>query len=454
MADASKYRANKNVTIIGGGESGVGAALLAKKMGYDVWVSDNAEIKSEYVMEMIMNQIAFEAEEHSDSRILMADEVIVSPGIPLNIPILEKVREKNISIISEIEFASRYTDAHITAITGSNGKTTTATLTYEMMKAGGLNVALAGNIGVSFARKILESKYDYFVLEISSFQLDSMFDFKADIAILLNITPDHLDRYNYDFDLYAASKMKICMNQTSADAFVYNADDKVIETLMAKMDIESKLLPFSHEKEISSEGAYIKDNKIYFQTNTDQFIMDIEKLALQGRANAYNTMAGGVAARLVEIRKESIKNCLSDFQGIPHRLEKVATVRGINFINDSKATNVNSAWYALESMTKPVIWIMGGQDKGNDYSSLIPLVQDKVKAIICLGVDNSKIIDTFSPYISNIIETMTADDATLSSFYLGEPGDVVLLSPACASFDLFESYEDRGDRFKRAVQDL
>jgi len=236
--------------------------------------------------------------------------------------------------------------------------------------------------------------------------------------------------------------MKICMNQTSADAFVYNADDKVIETLMAKMDIESKLLPFSHEKEISSEGAYIKDNKIYFQTNTDQFIMDIEKLALQGRANAYNT------------RKESIKNCLSDFQGIPHRLEKVATVRGINFINDSKATNVNSAWYALESMTKPVIWIMGGQDKGNDYSSLIPLVQDKVKAIICLGVDNSKIIDTFSPYISNIIETMTADDAVLSSFYLGEPGDVVLLSPACASFDLFESYEDRGDRFKRAVQDL
>jgi len=366
-----------------------------------------------------------------------------------------------IKVTNTLDALQKLTEHHrsqfnipIIGITGSNGKTTTATLTYEMMKAGGLNVALAGNIGVSFARKILESKYEYFVLEISSFQLDSMIDFKADIAILLNITPDHLDRYNYEFDLYAASKMKICMNQTSADAFIYNADDKVIESLMAKMDIESKLLPFSHEKEISSEGAYIKDSKIYFQTNTDQFIMDIEKLALQGRANAYNTMAGGIAARLIEVRKESIKNCLYDFQGIPHRLEKVATVRGITFINDSKATNVNSAWYALESMTKPVIWIMGGQDKGNDYSSLISLVKDKVKAIICLGVDNSKIIDTFSPHISNIIETMTADDATLSSFYLGEPGDVVLLSPACASFDLFESYEDRGDRFKRAVQDL
>jgi len=454
MGYADKYKSHKNIAIIGAGESGVGAALLAKKMGYDVWVSDIGEIKSEFVMEMIMNQIAFEADQHSESRIFAADEVIVSPGIPLNVPILEKIREKNIPIISEIEFASRYTDAHITAITGSNGKTTTATITYELMKAGGLNVALAGNIGVSFARKVLESNYEYFVLEISSFQLDTMFDFKANIAILLNITPDHLDRYENNFELYAASKMKICMNQTASDYFIYNADDSVIERFMAETEIDSKLMPFSYKNEISTDGAYIKDNKIYFQTNTDQFIMDIEKLALQGRANAYNTMAGGVAARLMEIRKESIKSCLSDFQGIPHRLEKVATVRGVRFINDSKATNVNSTWYALESMHRPVILIMGGQDKGNDYSSLIPMVQEKVKAIVCLGIDNQKIIETFSPYVENILETLTADDATLSSFYMAEPNDVVLLSPACASFDLFESYEDRGDRFKRAVQDL
>jgi len=442
------------IVVLGAGESGTGAAVLAKKQGLPVFVSDKGKITDKYRRVLKQFEIDFEENGHDTVRIFAAAKVVKSPGIPDTLPMIRQLKENGTPVISEIEFAAGFTNAKKVCITGSNGKTTTTLLTYHILKNAGINVGLAGNVGQSFAWQVAFHDFDWYVLEISSFQLDGMFQFRADVAVLLNITPDHLDRYNYEFDLYAASKMKICMNQTSADAFIYNADDKVIESLMAKMDIESKLLPFSHEKEISSEGAYIKDSKIYFQTNTDQFIMDIEKLALQGRANAYNTMAGGIAARLIEVRKESIKNCLYDFQGIPHRLEKVATVRGITFINDSKATNVNSAWYALESMTKPVIWIMGGQDKGNDYSSLISLVKDKVKAIICLGVDNSKIIDTFSPHISNIIETMTADDATLSSFYLGEPGDVVLLSPACASFDLFESYEDRGDRFKRAVQDL
>ncbi len=444
----------KHIVILGAAESGLGAAILAQKQGYKVWVSDNSTIKPIYRKELDENNISFEENGHSKEMILSADEVIISPGIPLNIPLVNEIKQKGISVISEIEFAFRYTDAHITAITGSNGKTTTATLVYKIMKDDGLNVALAGNIGDSFARKVAQNNYDYYVLEISSFQLDSMFKFKANTAILLNITPDHLDRYNYDFSKYASSKMRITQNQQSTDAFIYNSDDTVITEAIAKQDIKAQLYSFTQVEELTINGAYRTNKQIHFQINTYKFTMDIEKLALQGRHNAYNTMAGGIAAKLIEIRKDSIKKSLSNFQGIQHRLEKVATVRGVSFINDSKATNVNSAWYALESMTRPVIWIMGGQDKGNDYSSLVPLADEKVKAIVCLGIDNQKIIDTFSSVVPNIIETQTAEDATLSSFYLAQPGDIVLLSPACSSFDLFDSYEDRGDRFKRAVQDL
>jgi len=444
----------KHIIILGAAESGVGAAILAQKQGFDVFVSDKAIIKEKYKNELENYSISFEENHHSVDRILAADEIIISPGIPLTISLVKQAKEKGISVISEIEFASRYTNAHITAITGSNGKTTTATLTYELMKSGGLDVALAGNIGDSFARNVALENHDFYVLEISSFQLDSMFKFKANTAILLNITPDHLDRYQYDFSLYCKAKMRITQNLSSSDAFIYNADDENITSYLTQHNIQAKLYPFTQKQELSGEGAYTKDNKIYFQINTDTFNMDIEKLALQGRHNAYNTMAGGIAAKLQDIRKESLKNCLSDFQGVSHRLEKITTVRGVSFINDSKATNVNSAWYALESMTKPVIWIVGGQDKGNDYTDLIPLAAEKVKAIVCLGIDNTKIIEAFSSVVSNIVETDTAHDAVLSSFYLAEPGDVVLLSPACASFDLFESYEDRGNRFVRAVHDL
>lgn len=444
----------KHIIILGAAESGVGAAILAQKKGFDVLVSDNAFIKEKYKTELENFSISYEEKHHSVDRILAADLIIISPGIPLSIPIVQQAMEKDIPVISEIEFAYRYTAAHITAITGSNGKTTTATLTYELMKSGGLDVALAGNIGDSFARKVALENHDFYVLEISSFQLDSMFEFKANTTIILNITPDHLDRYKYDFSLYAKAKMKIIQNLLPSDALIYNVDDEVITNYLSQHSTKARLYPFSQKQELNGEGAYTKDNKIYFQINTEKFNMDIEKLALQGRHNAYNTMAGGIAAKLQNIRKESLKNCLSDFQGVSHRLQKVTAVRGVTFINDSKATNVNSAWYALESMTKPVIWIVGGQDKGNDYSDLIPLAAEKVKAIVCLGIDNTKIIETFSSVVSNIVETDTAHDAVLSAFYLAEPGDVVLLSPACASFDLFDSYEDRGNRFVRAVHDL
>ncbi len=448
MSNYQKY-----IAILGAAESGVGAAVLAHKMGYEVWVSDNSTIKEKFKQELDNYSISYEENHHSIDKLLRAEEIIISPGIPLDIPIVQKLKAHHINIISEIEFASRYTKAHITAITGSNGKTTTASLVYQLYKRGGLKVALAGNIGDSFARKVALESPDYFVLEISSFQLDSLYQFKANIAIILNITPDHLDRYNYNFEDYAASKMRIIQNMDSSDSIIYNADDKVISTALLKIKPKAFLYPFSQENRVS-EGAYRVDNQIIFQINTNQFTMNIDKLALQGRHNAYNTMAGGIAAKLQQIRKESLKDCLSDFQGISHRLEKVSVVRSVTFINDSKATNVNSAWYALESMTKPVVWIMGGQDKGNDYSELLELATEKVKAIVCLGVDNQKIIETFANAIPTIIETQSANDAVLSAFYLAEPGDVVLLSPACASFDLFESYEDRGDQFKRAVQDL
>ena len=447
-------KTNKYIAILGAAESGTGAAILAQKQGYEVFVSDLGSIKLQYKEVLSARKIPFEEGRHSEARILQADEIIKSPGIPDTAPLIVKAITLGIPIISDIEFAARFTDAKMICITGSNGKTTTATLTYELLKQGGLNVGLAGNIGKSFAWAVAEKQYDYYVLEISSFQLDHMYDFKADVAILTNITPDHLDRYDFNFQNYVDSKFRIIRNQGANDSFIYNTDDEVIVKELEKRQLNMRTYPFTQQNELQGEGAYRKDNQLIININSDTFTMTIEQLALQGRHNVYNTMAGGIAARLQEIRKESIKNCLSDFQSLEHRLEHVAEVRGVSFINDSKATNVNSAWFALESMNKPVIWIAGGVDKGNDYTSLLPLVHEKVKAIVCIGKDNSKIHQAFGSIVDTIIDTEEMSEAVLSAFYLGQPGDVVLLSPACASFDLFENYEERGQKFKRAVHDL
>ncbi len=445
---------NKHIAILGAAESGTGAAILAQQQGYDVFVSDMGKIKDDYKKELQKRNIAFEEGKHSEEQILNAVEIIKSPGIPDTAPLIVKALTLGIPIISDIEFTARYTGAKLICITGSNGKTTTATLTYELLKQGGLNVGLAGNVGKSFAWSVAENDYDYYVLEISSFQLDNMYKFKADVAILTNITPDHLDRYDYNFQNYVDSKFRIIRNQKETDSLIYNADDEVIKRELQKRKPQMRLYPFSQEIKIRKEGAYREENQIIINVKSDTLTMTIEKLALQGKHNVYNTMAGGIAARLQEIRKESIKQCLTDFQALEHRLEHVAEVRGVSFINDSKATNVNSAWFALESMNKPVIWIAGGVDKGNDYTSLLPLVHEKVKAIVTIGKDNSKIHEAFGSIVDTIIDTEEMSEAVLSAFYLGQPGDVVLLSPACASFDLFENYEDRGNKFKRAVHDL
>ncbi len=445
---------NKNMAILGGGISGTGTALLARKKGFRVFVSDTGKISDENKKLLRENEIEFEENRHSEERILSANEVMKSPGIPDSAPIVRKIKERGIPLISEIEFAARYTDAKKICITGSNGKTTTTLLTYHIFKNAGLNVGLAGNVGHSFARQVAENNFDYYILEISSFQLDNMYDFKADTAILTNITPDHLDRYDYKFENYIDSKFRICNNQGEDDAFIYNADDEVITREIEKRNIKAKKYPFAINKKTEGEGAWANDKQISININKSILNMTLEQLALQGKHNVYNSMAGGIAARLEAIRKDTIKQCLSDFDQIEHRLEKVSKVRGVSFINDSKATNVNSTWFALESVNSPIIWIVGGVDKGNNYESLIPLVQQKVKAIICLGLDNEKLHDTFGPFVDFITETTDMKDAVEKGFYLGEPGDTVLLSPACASFDLFENYEDRGNKFKRAVQDL
>ena len=445
---------NKYIVILGAAESGTGAAILAAQKGYAVFVSDMGLIKTEYKEALQSHDISFEEGGHTESRILNADEIIKSPGIPDTAPLIVKAIIKGIPIISDIEFAARFTQAKLICITGSNGKTTTATIIYELYKQAGLNVCLAGNIGKSFAWAVAENQFDYYVLELSSFQLDHMYDFKADVAILMNITPDHLDRYDNSFQKYVDAKFRILQNQDKDDAFIFNMDDEVVTAEIAKRSIKARSYPFTQKQKLRSDGASIINNQIIIKTNSNILTMTIEKLALQGKHNVYNSMAGGIAARLQDLRKETIKNCLSDFQTLEHRLEKVAEVRGVEFINDSKATNVNSAWFALESMNKPVIWIAGGVDKGNDYSSLMELVHDKVKAIVCLGKDNTKIHETFGSMVDTIIDTEVASEAVLSAFYLGLPGDTVLLSPACASFDLFENYEDRGDKFKRAVHDL
>lgn len=444
---------NTYIAILGAAESGCGAAILAKKQGYSVFVSDSGTLNDKYRDELNKHQIGFEESQHSEDKILAASEIIKSPGIPDSAQIVQEIKKQGIKIIDELEFASRYTDAKLICITGSNGKTTTASLSYHILKNAGVNVALAGNIGISFARKVAEKPYDVFVLEVSSFQLDHLHDFKADVAILCNITPDHLDRYNNDFTEYAKSKMRITRNQTENDAFIFNADDEMSLKMISKTPIKAKQYSFSLENE-SRQGAYIEEEQIVFNIETDKFTMKLEDLALQGKHNHYNSMAGGIAAKLQEIRKESIRHSLNDFENIEHRLEYVATIRMVEFINDSKATNVNSSWYALESISKPVIWIAGGVDKGNDYGKLRPLVGKKVKAIVCLGKDNDKIREAFGDLVETIIDTETIQDATESAYYLGEPNDVVLLSPACASFDMFENYEDRGKQFKRSVQDL
>ncbi|MCW3078315.1 MAG: UDP-N-acetylmuramoylalanine--D-glutamate ligase [Bacteroidetes bacterium] len=447
----------KRIAILGSGESGVGSAILAKLKGFDVFVSDKSLIKEKYKAQLIEENILFEEGTHTEEKILNASEVIKSPGIPDKAEMVQKLRAKNIPVISEIEFAGRYTSAKTICITGSNGKTTTTLLTYHILKKAGYNVGLAGNVGKSFALQVARENFDYYVLELSSFQLDGMFAFTADIAVLLNITPDHLDRYDYKFENYVSSKFRITQNQHADNYFVYCADDEAITTFMHTHKINSTLIPFSIKKKIDGDGAFLTNNQItlnYKPNQTQPLIMTIEQLALQGKHNVYNSMAASLASRIVDVRKEIIRESLQDFQNIEHRLEFVASINGIEFINDSKATNVNSTWYALESMQKPVVWICGGQDKGNDYNELSELVKSKVKAIVCMGKDNSKIIEAFKGIVDVIVETDNASDAVAASYKIGKKGDVVLLSPCCASFDLFQNYEDRGMQFKGAVRSL
>jgi UDP-N-acetylmuramoylalanine--D-glutamate ligase len=445
----------KRLVILGGGESGVGTAVLAKKKGFEVFLSDKGRLKDKYKDVLSKNGIEWEEEKHTESLILNADEVVKSPGIPEKAELIKALLAKGIKVISEIEFAGRYTNAKMICITGSNGKTTTTLLTYHMMKKGGLNVGLGGNVGKSFAMQVAENDFDYYVLELSSFQLDGMYEFKADIAVLLNITPDHLDRYDYKLENYADSKFRIIQNQTEEDAFIYCIDDEVTMKTMQTKEIRAKRYPISIKQELQT-GAYLKDhNQLIINTNnTNPLFMTIQELALQGKHNIYNSMAAGVTGKLVEMRKETIRESLSDFHNIDHRLEVVGNVHGIEFINDSKATNVNSTWYALESMNNPVILILGGVDKGNDYSMLNDLVKAKVKAIICLGTDNKKIIKAFGDMVETILEAKSAKEAVAQSYKIGKKGDTVLLSPACASFDMFENYEDRGTQFKQAVRAL
>ncbi len=444
---------NPKTVILGAGESGTGAALLAKSRGLEVFVSDHSLIKEKYKNELIQNGIRFEEGGHNISLLKNTVEIIKSPGIPDSVPLIRKANEKGIPVISEIEFASRYTNATIICVTGSNGKTTTTSLLWHMMHTAGLNAGLAGNIGNSFARQVAGQENDIYALELSSFQLDGMSSFRADTAILLNITPDHLDRYENDLMKYAASKMRIIRNQTADNAFIWCSDDEVSSEMIRKIPLNQQVFRISlHDQ--GHEGAFIEDNKIIFNIKGETFSMTIEELALQGKHNIYNSMAAGVAAKLVGIRKETIRQCLSDFQHVEHRLEYVANIHGIEFINDSKATNINSAWWALESQNKPVIWIAGGVDKGNDYTKLYDVVKSRVKALICLGIDNRPLIEAFRDIIPVITETRSAADAVNAAYYLAQKDDVVLLAPACASFDLFENYEDRGRQFKTAVHAL
>lgn len=441
------------LVILGGGESGVGTAILGEKKGYEVFVSDKGKIKDKYKKVLRHFGINWEEQKHSEEKILNADVVMKSPGIPDTVPLVIKLVEKGIPVVSEIEFASKYTDAIIIGITGSNGKTTTTMLTNHILKEGGKNVGMAGNIGDSYAKMVAENDFDFYVLEISSFQLDGIVDFKPHIAIITNITPDHLDRYDYKFENYIASKFLITKNQDSNDYLIYDADDEVLVKWLEENPIKSKLLPFSIEREVE-EGACLIDNEIRIKTQDNIMMMTTEKLALEGKHNLKNTMAASTAATLVGIRKKFIRESIQNFQGAPHRLEKVLKIHHVQYINDSKATNVNATYYALDSMSTPTVWIVGGVDKGNDYMELMPLVREKVKAIICLGMDNSKIVDVFGNVVDLIVETYAMEEAVKVAYKIAERGDAVLLSPACASFDLFDNYEDRGNQFKEAIKVL
>ena len=443
----------KRLVILGGGESGVGTAILGKQKGWEVFLSDKGSLKPHYRETLNKEGIQWEEGTHTEEKILSADVIMKSPGIPDKAPIIKKAHEKGIAVISEIEFASQYTDSLIVGITGSNGKTTTTLLTHHIFKEAGLQVGLGGNIGYSFAELVATENPPYYVLEISSFQLDGIEHFAPHIAVLLNITPDHLDRYDYKFENYINSKFRIAMNQTENDYLIYDADDEVITQWLSTHTIKSKLIPFSIEKELP-QGAFLKDNKIYIMLENQTTEIDVEEISLRGKHNIKNTMAASVAARLVNIRNNSLRESLKGFKGAPHRLEEVKVVEGVTYVNDSKATNVNSVYYALDTIKTPIVWIVGGQDKGNDYNSLLPYIHEKVRAIVCLGVDNTPIIQSFYNTIDTLVETRSMDEAVKLAQSFAQEGDTVLLSPACASFDLFKNYEERGDFFKAAVQKL
>jgi len=442
----------QRLVILGGGESGVGAAVLGKKQGYRVFLSDRGTLSEKFRVRLIDNGIDFEEGQHSESAITNADLVVKSPGIPKEAPIIQKLNEKHISVISEIEFASRFTDSKIIAVTGSNGKTTTASLIHYILSVAGMNVGLGGNIGRSFADMVAEGGFDCYVLEISSFQLDDIVSFKPYIAILLNITPDHLDRYDYKLELYAKAKFRITENQSNEDYFVYDFDDENIAELIKEIDTTAKKVAYSMNTNLD-EGAYADDERMMINY-PDRFEIPISGISLKGKHNIYNSMAAATTANILKIRKDVIRRSMFDFSAVEHRLEFVLKVGGVEFINDSKATNVNAAYYALESMKNPTVWIVGGTDKGNDYSEVFELVRKKVKAIICLGLDNSKILNAFDGMVENIVETRSMEEAVRSAYFFSEKGDTVLLSPCCASFDLFKNYEDRGRQFKEEVKKL
>ena len=444
----------KRLVILGAGESGIGTALLARQQGYDVFVSDGGMIKENFKNELKLDNIEFEENRHTVEKILNADEVMKSPGIPEKNELVKQIRSKGISIISEIEFAYRYKgNSKIIAITGSNGKTTTTALTYHICKTGGADCAMVGNIGYSFAKQVAEDPKPLYVAEISSFQLDDIKTFRPDVAVLTNITEDHLDRYEYRIENYIDSKYRIAMNQQQQDIFIYNLDDEVTVKTISNYSIKSTLAPITMSKQLP-QGAYLLNAKMHLKWKNEEMQMSIEDFALKGKHNHYNSMAASLAATAVDIRKEKIREALQTFETLEHRMETVATIKNVEFINDSKATNVNSTWFALESMEKPVILILGGVDKGNDYSLLKELVKEKVKAIVCMGTDNRKIQEAFSDIVPLMVNTDNTTDAVQSAFHFASKGDVVLLSPACASFDLFKNYEDRGNQFKKAVKEL
>ncbi|MBD3583279.1 UDP-N-acetylmuramoyl-L-alanine--D-glutamate ligase [Flavobacterium selenitireducens] len=443
----------KRLVILGGGESGVGTAILGKKQGYEVFLSDFGKIKNNYKEVLLLNGIKFEDGGHTEDKVLNADIVMKSPGIPDKADIVKKLRKKDIPVISEIEFASKYAKGKTIGITGSNGKTTTTMLTHWLLKSGGLNAGIGGNIGKSFAWQVAEDNFDCYVLELSSFQLDGIIKYAPHIAVITNISPDHLDRYDYKYEKYIEAKFRITMNQTKDDYLIYDADDEAIVNWLENNKTKAQLIPFSLTQTLR-KGAYLKDNKMEININEEEFIIETGEISLEGKHNLKNAMAAASVAKLMQIRKATIRESLTNFQGVEHRLEKVLKIGNVQYINDSKATNVNATFYALDSMTAQTVWIVGGVDKGNDYSELMPLVREKVKAIVCLGVDNRKIIDAFGNVVDMMVEVDNMTDAVRTSQKLAERGEIVLLSPACASFDLFENYEDRGKQFKNAVQNL